>query len=565
MKINIPKIKMNKKYIRNIKELFSNLKNIDLKKVLNIFNNNKTILVFTILGLILLNYVSLKYFVRLDTTDSQNFSISQTTKDIISELENDVTIEVYFSDNIPPNLTEARQNVLDLLEEYAKTSNGKIILDIKDPQSTDFETSAQTKGIQQIQFSEYGQDKFSVAQGYLGVAFVNDSATEVIPVVASIDNLEYETTSRILKLTASDDNKKIGFYSKFPAPESAEAEADVPIQAQSILSTLTTIEEILGRQYGIEEIDLSSGKPINVDEFPVVVVVAPTAPLDDRDKFELDQYLMKGGSLLVLEDLLKLEMNAPVLTKTESNLNTFLEHYGITVETKVLLDESFTPIISGFDQIAYPYWVLATDDGINREIPPLNTLQASTFLWTNPVTKNEKENLDYTELITTTNLAWEESGEVINIDFKEFAPSNQKKYTISYLVEGQIESAFKDKDIPTLSDTTKSDERTEEDKKLDSAESLRLVVFGDSDFISDSFINANEQNPVLFLNLVDWMANSNDLSSIRAKGVTTRPLEALENEDKNIYKAVNSASIPVIVTLAGITYLRRRKNSPSKI
>jgi gliding-associated putative ABC transporter substrate-binding component GldG len=556
---------MKMKYIRNIKELFSNLKNIDLKKVLNIFNNNKTILVFTILGLILLNYVSLKYFVRLDTTDSQNFSISQTTKDIISELENDVTIEVYFSDNIPPNLTEARQNVLDLLEEYAKTSNGKIILDIKDPQSTDFETSAQTKGIQQIQFSEYGQDKFSVAQGYLGVAFVNDSATEVIPVVASIDNLEYETTSRILKLTASDDNKKIGFYSKFPAPESAEAEADVPIQAQSILSTLTTIEEILGRQYGIEEIDLSSGKPINVDEFPVVVVVAPTAPLDDRDKFELDQYLMKGGSLLVLEDLLKLEMNAPVLTKTESNLNTFLEHYGITVETKVLLDESFTPIISGFDQIAYPYWVLATDDGINREIPPLNTLQASTFLWTNPVTKNEKENLDYTELITTTNLAWEESGEVINIDFKEFAPSNQKKYTISYLVEGQIESAFKDKDIPTLSDTTKSDERTEEDKKLDSAESLRLVVFGDSDFISDSFINANEQNPVLFLNLVDWMANSNDLSSIRAKGVTTRPLEALENEDKNIYKAVNSASIPVIVTLAGITYLRRRKNSPSKI
>lgn len=565
MKINIPKIKMNKKYIPNIKVLFSKLKNFELKKIINMFNNNKTILVFTIIGLVVLNYLSLKYFVRLDTTDSQNFSISQTTKDIISELENDVTIEVYFSDNIPPNLTEARQNVLDLIEEYAKTSNGKIILDIKDPQSSDFETSAQTKGIRQIQFSEYGQDKFSVAQGYLGVAFVNDSATEVIPVVASIDNLEYETTSRILKLTASDDKKKIGFFSKFPAPESTETESDVPIQEQSILSTLTTIEEILGRQYGVEEIDLSSGKPINVDEFPVVVVVAPSAPLDDRDKFELDQYVMKGGSLLVLEDLLKLEMNAPVLSKTESNLNTFLEHYGITVETKVLLDESFTPIISGFDQIAYPYWVLATDDGINREIPPLNTLQASTFLWTNPITKNEKENLDYTELITTTNLAWEESGEVINIDFKEFAPSDQKKYTISYLVEGQIDSAFKDKDIPALSDTTKSDERTEEDKKIDSVESLRLVVFGDSDFISDSFINANEQNPVLFLNLIDWMANSNDLSSIRAKGVTTRPLEALDNEDKNIYKAVNSASIPVIVTLAGITYLRRRKNSPSKI
>ncbi|HRN86395.1 MAG TPA: GldG family protein [Candidatus Dojkabacteria bacterium] len=563
MKITIPKIK--KIEVPNVKSLSKSFKKINISSILNNFKSNKAILILTVIVLILINYLSLQYFVRIDTTDSQNFSISQTTKEIISELEENVTIEVYFSDNIPPNLAEAKQNVLDLLEEYAKTSNGKVVLDIKDPQASDFETSAQNKGIRQIQFSEYGQDKFSVAQGFLGVAFVKDSATEVIPVVASVDNLEYETTSRILKLTASNDKKKIGFYSKFPSPESEESETGVPTQSQSILSSLTTIEEVLGRQYGVEEIDLSSGKPINVDEFPVVVVVAPSAPLDERDKFELDQYIMSGGNLLVLEDLLKLGANSPVLTKTESNLNTFLEHYGITVETKVLLDESFTPIINGFDQIAYPYWVLATDEGINREIPPLNTLQASTFLWTNPLTKNEKEGLDYTELITTTNLAWEESGDVINIDFKEFSPSDQKKYTISYLVEGQIDSAYKDKDIPTLADTGKNDERTDENKRVNSSDNIRMVVFGDSDFVSDSFINANEQNPVLFLNLVDWMANSNDLSSIRAKGVTTRPLEALDNEDKNIYKAVNSASIPVIIALTGLVYLRKRKNSPSKI
>jgi len=563
MKITIPKIK--KIEVPNVKSLSKSFKKINISSILNNFKSNKAILILTVIVLILINYLSLQYFVRIDTTDSQNFSISQTTKEIISELEENVTIEVYFSDNIPPNLAEAKQNVLDLLEEYAKTSNGKVVLDIKDPQASDFETSAQTKGIRQIQFSEYGQDKFSVAQGFLGVAFVKDGATEVIPVVASVDNLEYETTSRILKLTASDDKKKIGFYSKFPSPESEESETGMPTQSQSILSSLTTIEEVLGRQYGVEEIDLSSGKPINVEEFPVVVVVAPSAPLDDRDKFELDQYLMSGGNLLVLEDLLKLGANSPVLTKTESNLNTFLENYGITVETKVLLDESFTPIINGFNQIAYPYWVLATDEGINREIPPLNTLQASTFLWTNPLTKNEKEGLDYTELITTTNLAWEESGDVINIDFKEFSPSDQKKYTISYLVEGQIDSAYKDKDIPALADTSKSDERTKEFERVNSSENVRMVVFGDSDFVSDSFINANEQNPVLFLNLVDWMANSNDLSSIRAKGVTTRPLEALDNEDKNIYKAVNSASIPVIIALTGLVYLRKRKNSPSKI
>lgn len=565
MKIKIPKIKLNKKNIPNSKEMFSKLKNINFRKFSQKLNNNKTTLILTILILIILNYFSLKYFVRLDTTDSQNFSISQTTKEIITNLDESITIEVYFSDNIPPNLIEARQNVLDLLEEYSKNSNGKIILDKKDPQATDFDTSAQTKGIQRIQFSEYGQDKFSVAQGYLGLAFVNETETEVIPVVASIDNLEYETTSRILKLTSSDSQKKIGFFSKFPDPVTDDSGLEEINQTQSVLANLNTIQELLNRQYSVEEIDLSKGKPIDVDEFPVVVVISPSASLSDRDKFELDQYVMNGGGLIVLEDLLKLGSNSPILTKTDSNLNSFLEHYGISVDTKVLLDESFTPIINGFDRIAYPYWVLATGEGINQEIPPLNTLESSTFLWVNPITKNEKDNLNYTELITTTNLAWEETGEVINIDFKEFVPSDQKKYTISFLVEGKIDSAFKDKEIPTLSETGIEDERGEDLERVNTTENIKLIVFGDSDFISDSFINANEQNPVLFLNLIDWMANSNDLTTIRAKGITTRPLEALDNEDKNIYKAINSASIPVFIALSGITYLKKRKKNPSKI
>jgi len=155
MKITIPKIKKFK--VPNVKSF----KKINISSILNYFKSNKAILILTVIVLILINYLSLQYFVRIDTTDSQNFSISQTTKEIISELEENVTIEVYFSDNIPPNLAEAKQNVLDLLEEYAKTSNGKVVLDIKDPQASDFETSAQTKGIRQIQFSEYGQDKFS--------------------------------------------------------------------------------------------------------------------------------------------------------------------------------------------------------------------------------------------------------------------------------------------------------------------------------------------------------------------------------------------------------------------
>ncbi|HRO65547.1 MAG TPA: hypothetical protein PKU78_04975, partial [Candidatus Dojkabacteria bacterium] len=89
MKITIPKIK--KIEVPNVKSLSESFKKINISSILNNFKSNKAILILTVIVLILINYLSLQYFVRIDTTDSQNFSISQTTKEIISELEENVT------------------------------------------------------------------------------------------------------------------------------------------------------------------------------------------------------------------------------------------------------------------------------------------------------------------------------------------------------------------------------------------------------------------------------------------------------------------------------------------
>lgn len=547
MKLTIPKVKFKKPQFN-----INAIKSIDYRTFFKKLLSGKALIVIILGAILLINIFSQRYFIRFDTTDAQIYSISDSTRNIISDLSDEITIEVYFSDNVPPNLTESMRNVLDLFEEYSKASNGKLQLDIKNPSDSDFEINASVRGIQRIQFSEYGEDKFSVATGYLGAAVVKGEQVEAIPVVTSVDNIEYETTSRILKLSKSQE-VKIGFLTK---PLKVEGEEQ---SVQSVLTNLSTIQEFLERQYKAEEIDLSAGKPIDPKEFPVVVLIAPQSALSERDQFELEQYLFKGGSLLVLEDLLKLQ-DSPILTKTASNLNDFLKNYGLEVETKVLLDVSYTPIISQMNQIAYPYWVLATSEGINHSIPALTNLEAATFLWSNPIVKQEKSGLKYTELINTTDSAWTEAGDTISIDFKEFIPSNTKKYTLAYLVEGEIESQFKGKDIPVLEDSSKTDERTKENQRLDKSENIRLIVIGDADFMADSFINANEQNPVLFLNLVDWLTNADDIASIRAKSVSTRPLNATDQDQKNIYKAFNSAAVPVLMAITGVIYLRRRKN-----
>lgn len=540
---------------------FEKIKQADYRGFIKRLFSGRSLLILLIAFIVLINYLSLSYFIRLDATDTQLYSLSPATKEIISNLSDEVVIEVFFSDNTPPNLLEAKQNVLDLLEEFAKASGGKIKVDIKNPTSSDFETLANSRGIQQIQYSEYSDDKFLVAQGFLGLAFVKGDSVETIPVITSLDNLEYEVTSRIMKLTKSQEIK-VGFFTK--QAETKDGLDGVGTGASgSVFDNYSDIRELLERQYLTGEVDLSLGKPIDPKEFPVVVVVAPKSALSQRDFFELEQYAFNGGRLLVLEDLFRLSFNMPILSKTGSNLNEFLKNYGLEVESKVLLDESFTPIISQNTKIAYPFWILVGGDGINSEIPPLNELSSVTFLWANPIKKEEKTGLEYTELFNTTKFAWTETGESIDIDFKDFKPADQKKYTVSYMVKGSAKSQFSE--IPALESKTGNDARVDKDNVLTKTENFEMVVIGDADFVADNFMGANEQNSVMFLNLIDWLSNAEDLSSIRSKSITTRPLATLDTDTKAIYKVVNSAVAPVSIALFGLIYLKRRKSKPSAI
>lgn len=537
---------------------FKKIKSFNYRTAFKGMLTSRFLLVILVLIIFIVNIISFQYFIRIDATDTKQFSLHSVSKTILQKLPEDVTIEVFFSDNIPPSLLEAKQNVLDTLDEFEKESKGKIKLEIKDPTASDFSSSASQRGIQQIQYSEFDDDKFSVAQGYLGIVFVKGDDIETIPVISSLENLEYEGISRILKLTNTQD-VKVGFFTNFPKTEDTEDNLSL---GQSVFSGYSDIQKLLERQYLTEEIDLRNGKPIDPKEFPVVVILTPRANLSERDLFELEQYLFKGGKLLILDNVLELSQSMPVLNKVENNLNDFLKNYGLELEDKTLLDESFTPIISANTRIAYPFWVLVGGTGINYEIPPLNTVESTTFLWANPIKKEEKSGLKYTKLFTTTDFAWVEEGDFVDIDFKEFTPTDQKKYTISYLVEGKASSRFDN--VPVLANS-QNDERTKDDEVLKESKDIKMIVIGDSDFISDNFMAVNEQNSVIFLNLVDWLTNTKDLSDIRSKVIKDRPLETLSSETRNTYKILNSAFSPIIISLVGIVYLRRRKKKKSSI
>jgi len=93
---------------------------------------------FIVIGIVvLLNLISERLFFRLDFTADKRYTLSEATKDILSELNDVVTITAYFSENLPPQLIKSRKDFEDLLTEYENRSNGNVLYEFINPNESD--------------------------------------------------------------------------------------------------------------------------------------------------------------------------------------------------------------------------------------------------------------------------------------------------------------------------------------------------------------------------------------------------------------------------------------------
>lgn len=520
----------------------------DIKKfVQSIQIDSVTAVVLITLIVLLINVLGQRLFFRLDLTETKIYSLSDGTEAIINDLEVPVDMNIFISDNIPPGFNSLSQNIEDLLQEYDQLSNGNLNIVFKNSEDTTFETEAKAAGLPEIPFGERTEDKVEIAQGYFGASISSEYGQEIVSFSTGIDDLEYEISSKIYKLSQTD-KPTIGFL--------------INNGEKSTGGLYSYISEALRREYTVEAVDVSEGKPIDPEKVSVLIVAGPTEAMSKRTLFELEQYLLQGGRAVFLVENYTNNFETLLLAKNENNINELLSYFSVSVEQAVILDESFTPIPSGFLPIAYPYWMQVLKENINANIPVLNKLESTTLFWASPIIYSD----DYkvTDLLKTSKDAWSISGDSINIDIDQYlTPQERSQYSTAILVEGSHESNFKGDGIPALPGKKTKDQRKTKDKRSNSTDDLKFVVITDSDFISNEFIDVNQQGATFFINLVSWLSNNEALIDIRAKNIPARPLDVTDNSEKSLIRVLNIFGTPVLVISAGVVYSFKRKNKPS--
>ena len=147
-----------------------------------LINNKNSFIVFAgglLVGLILLNLISRDNFHRFDLTDNKKFSLSPSSKTIVSKLDDRLTIKVYFSDDLPSELGNTRRFLQDILEEYQALSDDVSFFFHAPESDSELEEQARKDGIQPVQMQALENDQMVVKKVYLGMVLLFENKKEM--------------------------------------------------------------------------------------------------------------------------------------------------------------------------------------------------------------------------------------------------------------------------------------------------------------------------------------------------------------------------------------------------
>lgn len=549
-------------------------------------------LTILILGLII--YLSSVLYFRIDLTSEKRYTLTNATRNILRNLEQEVFIQVYLEGEMPIGFKNMRRATKELLDEFCIYSRKKVIYEFINPaESPDQKVRNEvfreldSKGLKATNalFSdkEGGRSQKIIFPGaivnYNGMEMavnllkINPSLTSSQNLNNSIEGLEYEFI-HVIKNISSDTIYKVAFIE-------GHGELD-EYQVGDI-----TME--LARFYQVDR-GVIGGKPGILDDYAAVIVAKPREAFSEADKFVIDQYIMNGGGVLWLIDAVRVDWDSLVQTGVtvglveQINLDDQLFKYGVRINPNLIQDINcaIIPINTAFVG-QQPKYVPA----------PWLYFPLLFPLENHPVTKNlNLIRSEFVNVIDTVGgdgrikkkilLRSSKDTRVVSVpvfirleDIKN--PPAEREFnkpfqSAAVLLEGEFESVFKNRMISQYIKNQDIDFR-------DQSILNRMIIVADGDIIrnevsvradriipltlgQDRYTQQTYGNKDFILNAVHYLAGETSLVEIRSRTLTLRLLDKTKIiNEKFKWQLINTVLPVLILVLFGLVnwYFRKRK------
>lgn len=481
--------------------------------------------------LVLVNILSDNFFLRMDLTSDNRFTLSRATKDILRNLKEPVTVTGYFSSNVPSELAKTKRDFKEMLVEFNNISKGQVVYEFIDPSvDPEAEQRATSAGIQPVIANTRDKDQVKQQKVYLGAVISMGEESERIPFMQPGSAMEYALASAI---------KKISVINK-PAIGIIQGHGEPGLAAMpKVLTALNIL-------YEVEPVFITDTAK-NLEKFKTIALIAPADSIPQSHFAQLDEFLAKGGNICIginrVQD--KIEVQRGLVLNT--GLETWLANKGIVVDPNFVVDSRCGNINVRQQQgmftyntaVKFPYLPLISkfaDHPITKGLEAVAMYFPSTVTFTGDASKT------WTPIAQTSELSGTQAAPVYFDVSKQWGQADfpMKGLTVGGVLTGKL-----------VGDTQST-----------------LVVFGDGDFaVTGEGQNTRKTDPdniSLLVNSIDYLSDDTGLIELRTKGVTNRPLDQIEDGKRAFLKYFNFLLPLLLVIFYGIFRSQYNRNLRNK-
>lgn len=496
-----------------------------------------------LLLLIVVNLLAARFWWRVDLTQEKRYSLAPATKQLLHELDDVLTIRAYVSSGLPSDFNPLLSQLEDTLDEFKMLGGKKVQLEYVDPlRSAVDEQKAQLMGIPPLQIAINSGTQQSVLKAYVGVALLFADRHEVIPYITLQSNLEYELAQAVLKVSHP------------TLPQLAWYEGDT--HRELFGGMFSKSKAALMQRYQVRDVPQLEQKALRKAE---VLLLASPGEMREQELFELDQFLMRGGRVVVLADRMQVAPGMKPSSKT-SPIFAQLEHYGVTVHNDVLLDASSAPApFSGgmyTVQLPYPGWALLRRENF-APLAALSGLDAAVFPWASSLSVKTKSAELSSQVLASSSphatlLPLEKTLPELDREavLKNMQAGTSSQVPLAVMLSGVLPSAYGEQGIKKY---------VRGNFVQQSSAQARLLVFSTSRLAQDGFAELYPANITFLENIIDSLSWGDVLAGVRARSVEYRPLVSVQPNVAALLKLFNICFGPVFVLLlASVVWLWRR-------
>ncbi len=504
----------------------------------------------------------------------------QNMESIFARIPGGVKLTLYATPaNLPESLAAVPGHIRTIAAGLASASEGKLVFAEVDPGS-DPELArklADDYGIRPLAADLFAQRTF-----YFDMLLETDDEVLRLSPRSAVGEVELKADLEAAIRRASPGQlKTLGIYTEDPIAPPPNPQLPPQMQPPPPERDYRALEEVYGEDYRVQTVDLADGRvPQEID----VLLIGKPGPLGEVQQYAIDQYLMRGGKLIVLAGRTAIGVDQGRLDAAphQSPIFDLLARYGVTVESSLVMDPqnaSFpVPVeeqrgmfrVQRVEMLPYPFFPDVRRDGMASGHPALVGLQNVTTPWASPLVVAPPDGVSAESLLSSSDASWRNTSGRIEPDMERFpgvgfGPEGEiGRVVLAASLTGVFPSAFADRPSPLAQPGPDGAPAGIDDTLKTSLPDARLSVIGSSEIISDlmvqlaSRMGGEVHRPDLQFvqNLIDWSVEDTDLLQIRSSGSFARTLIPLDEDQTWRWElGCYAASLTL---LAGVILVARR-------